>query len=80
MFYNKKHKEPLKYGETKYLTIGCRHSHPDTCRKNGQDGVCALVRKDNICIKPPMSWGKLFEELKKEEIASRQGQPQGNLL
>jgi hypothetical protein len=67
MSYNKNYKEPLKKGETNLLTIGCRHSNPDICRKNGQDDVCALVRKDNICTSPPRTWAKLFEELNKQK-------------
>jgi hypothetical protein len=62
---NTNHKRPLKNGESRILTIGCRHSNPNICRKNGQEDVCALVRADNICKSPPSSWAKLFEELNK---------------
>lgn len=61
------HKRPLEDGETLNRTIGCRHSNPNICRKNGQEDVCALVREDNICKSPPQSWGKLFEKLSKQK-------------
>ncbi len=65
--YNNDHKRPLKDDETLNRTIGCRHSNPKFCRKNGQEDVCALVGADNICKAPPSSWEKLFEELKSQK-------------
>jgi len=46
-------------------TYGCRHSNPSICVKNQMPGVCAFVREDNICIRPPISWAKKFRDLKK---------------
>ena len=64
---NTNYKRPLMSGETESLTIGCRHSNPNICRKNGQENVCALFRADNICTSPPSSWVKRFEELNKNK-------------
>ncbi|TPN53893.1 hypothetical protein FJ978_07240 [Mesorhizobium sp. B1-1-7] len=58
-------RRPLKEGESEFETIGCRHSNPDICKNNSTPGKCAFVREDNICILPPRSWKKIFDELKR---------------
>jgi hypothetical protein len=44
-------------------THGCRHTNPSVCGKHSVPGVCAFVRKDNICLSPPQSWKKQYEKL-----------------
>lgn len=55
---------PLHRDDSKIRTHGCRHTNPDICSKNSLPQVCALVRKDKMCYKPPASWPKQFENLK----------------
>jgi hypothetical protein len=55
---------PLKPKDTATQTEGCRHTHPDICAKKSLQNVCAFVRADEICVKPPSSWPKQFERLK----------------
>ncbi len=58
---------PIQKGETRLITIGCRHSNPDICNKNGLHNVCAFVSEDGRCHSPPATWGKRFSgELKKD--------------
>lgn len=57
-------RRPLTVHDTQYQTLVCRHSNPNICRNNATPGKCAFVRKDNICLVPPASWKKLFEEVK----------------
>lgn len=45
-------------------TFGCRQTNPNFCAKNGLPAVCALVRKDAICLSPPRSWKMQFAKLK----------------
>ena len=59
--------QPLKDGDTAEQTIGCRHTHPDNCRNNGLERVCAFVRTDGICYHPPASWAKQFVILKERD-------------
>ena len=47
-------------------TFGCRHTNPDSCKKNLMEGVCAFVREDNVCQSPPGSWPRLFKKLQEE--------------
>lgn len=49
-------------------TVGCRHTNPDICGKNGLPKVCALVRADEICLAPPSSWPKQFLKLQQQKI------------
>jgi hypothetical protein len=56
-------RRPLTVHDTLHQTLGCRHSSPNICRNNATPGKCAFVRKDNLCLLPPVSWKKLFEEL-----------------
>ena len=48
-------------------TYGCRHTNPDICSNNSIPNVCALSSTDCVCKRPPRSWKKIFEELKKKE-------------
>jgi len=56
---------PLKLKDTITKTEGCRHSNPDICGNNSLHNICAFVRKDGMCLKPPSSWPRKFEQLKK---------------
>ena len=47
-------------------TYGCRHTNPDICSNNSIPNICAFTSDDCICKRPPRSWKKLFEELKKK--------------
>jgi len=55
---------PLNPKDTEKQTVGCRHTNPDICAKNGIPKVCALVRADKTCYAPPMTWPKQFQKLK----------------
>jgi hypothetical protein len=57
---------PLHLEDTEKQTVGCRHTNPDICAKNGIPKVCALVRADKICYAPPLSWPKQFQKLKQQ--------------
>ncbi len=54
---------PLNPQDTQRQTVGCRHTNPDICGKNGMADVCAFVRSDGICLSPPRSWPKQFTKL-----------------
>ena len=56
--------EPLKPQDKATQTEGCRHTNPTICGNNSISGVCAFVRNDGLCLKPPKSWPKQFERLK----------------
>jgi hypothetical protein len=56
--------KPLQPGDTRTLTVGCRHNNPDHCMKNGLPKVCAFVRADGICQSPPKSWPKQYQKLR----------------
>lgn len=55
---------PLNLLDTEAQTVGCRHTNPDICAKNGLPKVCALIRADKMCYAPPQSWPKQFQKLK----------------
>jgi hypothetical protein len=55
---------PLKPKDTATQTKGCRHTNPSICGSNSLPEVCAFVREDEMCLKPPKSWPKQFERLK----------------
>lgn len=59
----KKFHAPLRDGDTESQTVGCRHTAPKICRNNGLHGVCAFIRADGICERPPRSWKKQFKKL-----------------
>jgi hypothetical protein len=54
---------PLHPLDSEKQTYGCRHTTPNFCGKNSVPGICAFVRKDNICLLPPTSWKKQFQTL-----------------
>ena len=54
----------LNEGDTEDQTYGCRANNPDICGNNGMDGVCAFVREDCICKKPPRAWKRQYNILK----------------
>ena len=58
---------PLKPEDTPYQTYGCRAYNPDICANADTPKICAFVREDCICMKPPRSWKKQFEKLKNGE-------------
>ena len=49
--------------DSEHQTHGCRHTNPNVCAKHSLPGVCAFVRKDNICLSPPQSWKNQYEKL-----------------
>jgi hypothetical protein len=54
---------PLPPLDSETQTHGCRQTKPSSCAKHSLPGVCAFVRKDNICLSPPRSWKKQFLKL-----------------
>lgn len=54
----------LKPKDTASQTEGCRHTNPSICGNNSLPSVCAFVREDGMCLKPPKSWAKQFIHLK----------------
>ena len=60
------YREPLKDGDTKEKTVGCRATNPDNCRFNGTE-YCAFCRGDRMCLNPPKTWPKQFEILENED-------------
>ena len=61
---------PLQPGDSPTATLGCRHTNPEICRKNGMPGVCAFVREDGRCYAPPASWPKQYKALTQKSGAS----------
>jgi len=55
--------ETLKPKDTEKQTEGCRHTNPNICASNSVPRVCAFVRSDGMCLKPPQSWAKQFKVL-----------------
>ena len=55
---------PLKPQDTPTQTEGCRHTNPDICANHSMTKVCAFIRDDGMCLKPPASWPKQFDRLK----------------
>ena len=54
---------PLEPMDTAARTVGCRHTNPDVCGRHSLDTVCAFVRADGMCLAPPNTWPKQFENL-----------------
>ena len=54
---------PLREEDTEEQTFGCRQNNPDICGNNGLPELCAFVREDCICMKPPRSWKKQYKAL-----------------
>jgi hypothetical protein len=57
---------PLKPNDTAFQTEGCRHTNPQICGNNSLPDICAFVREDGMCLRPPKSWPKQFEKLKEQ--------------
>jgi len=66
----KRFRAPLQAGDSPTVTVGCRHTNPDICRKHGMPSVCAFVREDGKCYAPPASWPKQFRALAQSAGAS----------
>jgi len=62
------HNAPLSPNDTENQTFGCKHSNPNTCRDYDLADICAFVRTDTICKKPPRGWQKRFQLLKDENL------------
>jgi hypothetical protein len=62
---------PLQPRDSETQTVGCRHTQPDICAKNGLPKVCALVRADKICYAPPRTWPKQFLKLKQQALKAK---------
>ncbi len=56
--------EALLPDDTEIQTVGCRHTSPNWCAKNGLAKVCAFARADGMCTAPPSSWIKQFSKLR----------------
>jgi len=54
---------PLNPQDSPAQTYGCRHTNPDVCSNYEMEDVCAFVREDKICKKPPGGWKKQYEIL-----------------
>jgi hypothetical protein len=57
---------PLKPKDTATQTEGCRYTNPDICKNNSMPNICAFVRVDRMCLKPPRSWPRQFMHLKEK--------------
>lgn len=57
----------LKTGDSPNQTVGCRHTNPNICAKNGTPRICAFARVDGICHSPPQSWPKQYTILRKRK-------------
>jgi len=57
---------PLHELDSETQTYGCRHTNPDSCKKNLMEGVCAFVRDDKLCLSPPGSWPRIYQDLIEE--------------
>ncbi len=55
--------EPLKPADSDTQTEGCRHSNPDNCASHSLPNICAFVRRDGMCLRPPRSWPKRYKLL-----------------
>ena len=56
---------PLNSQDSPCQTYGCRVQKPDNCMSNSMENICAFVRADTICLKPPVSWARQYEKLLK---------------
>jgi hypothetical protein len=64
---SKKLHAPLRKGDSVSTTLGCRHTHPSICKSNELATVCAFVRSDGFCFRPPSSWKKKYVQLVEEK-------------
>jgi hypothetical protein len=62
---------PLHPLDSETQTHGCRHTNPSVCAKHSLPGVCAFVRKDDICLSPPQSWSNQFQKLFFKQFGKR---------
>jgi len=60
-------RKPLNIRDSGESTYGCRNTHPKCCGSNLMPKVCAFVRKDGMCLKPPASWAKQYKVLKEKK-------------
>jgi hypothetical protein len=56
-------RRPLGATDCLEKTLGCRHSNPNICKNNATPGKCAFVRDDGVCLTPPKSWKRIYQEL-----------------
>ena len=63
---------PLKPQDSAIQTEGCRHTNPDICASHSLPKVCAFVRKDRLCLKPPASWAKQFKYLSENSLDAKE--------
>ena len=56
---------PLNSQDSPNQTYGCRCRTYQNCASNSMENVCAFVKADTICLKPPRRWAKQYEELLK---------------
>ena len=56
---------PLNSQDSPNQTSGCRCRTYQNCARNSMENVCAFVKADTICLKPPRRWAKQYEELLK---------------
>ena len=56
---------PLNSQDSLSQTYGCRCRTYQNCASNSMENVCAFVTADTICVKPPSTWAKRYEELSK---------------
>src|ERR1017187_1207380 len=70
---------PLHALDSETQTHGCRHTAPNFCGKNSIQGVCAFVRKDNICLSPPWTWKKQFQKLFFQKFRKRKQNAENDL-
>lgn len=63
---SKRFHAPVELEDSPTQTLGCRHTNPDICRRNGLPASCAFVRTDGMCLAPPASWPKQYALLAKK--------------
>ena len=56
----------LKLQDSVHQTYGCRHTKPEICADNCMENVCAFVKADKICSRPPRGWAAQYEKLSKD--------------
>lgn len=54
---------PLRPEDTPTQTYGCRAYNPDICANADTQKICAFVRPDGICKRPPRTWKKQYKIL-----------------
>jgi hypothetical protein len=56
---------PLNSQDSPNQTYGCRCRTYQNCASNSMENVCAFVKADTICLKPPNGWAIKYENLLK---------------